>query len=207
MALNDNGKNALVNGLAAVVTHISLHTAEPDATGSNEVAGGSYARQAVTWTAAALGVRDNNADITHPVPAGTITHYGLWSALAAGTFYGSIPRTGVGEAIYGFATVDAAGVTADAIQSAAHGLANDQRVLVYNVFAESLPTGLAEGTIYFVVGTTTNTFQVSATLAGAAVNITAQGELMFQRCVPEVFASPGSLLTATGNLDLSAAVI
>lgn len=207
--LNDNGKNAcLSGGLGNAVTHVSMHTAEPDSTGSNEVAGGSYARQAVTWTSASSGVRDNNADLTHPIPAGTtVTHYGLWSALSSGTYYGSIPRVGAGESISGFGTVDAAGVTGDLIQSAAHGLSNDQRVIVYNVFGESLPTGLTEGTIYWVVGVTTNTFQVSTTQGGSAVNITAQGELVFQRVVPETFSSAGNHVTQTGALDLSLAVI
>lgn len=208
MGLNTNGKNALVNGLASVVTHISVHDDVPDATGSNELTGGTYARVAVTWTAAANGVRDNNAQLDHNIPAGsTAAYYGLCGASSAGTFYGYIPRTGTGEALYGFGSVDSAGVTADAIQSAAHGLSNGMQVLVHNVLAESLPTGLSEDTVYFVVSAATDTFEVSATEGGASVNITGQGELFWQRVVPESFASAGLLSTATGALDLSAAVI
>lgn len=208
MGFNTNGKNALVNGVASVVTHISLHSAIPDATGSDELTGGTYARAAVTWTSASNGVRDNNAQLDHNVPAGsTVAAYGLFSASTAGTFYGHIPRVGSGEALYGFGSVDSAGVTSDAIQSAAHGLSNGMRVLVHNVFAESLPTGLSEDTIYWVVQAATDTFEVSATEGGSSVNITGQGELFWQRITPEVFASAGVLSTATGALDLSAAVI
>lgn len=208
MGLNTNGKNALVNGLASVVSHISLHSAIPDATGSSELVGGSYARVAVTWTSASNGVRDNNADLEHDVPAGsTVAAYGLCSASSAGTFYGYIPRVGASEALFGFGTVDSAGVTSDAIQSAAHGLSNGMRVLVHNVFAESLPTGLSEDTIYWVVQAATDTFELSATEGGSSVNVTAQGELFWQRVTPEVYASAGLLTTATGALDLSAAVI
>lgn len=208
MGLNTNGKNALVNGLASVVTHVSVHSAIPDANGSGELTGGTYARVAVTWTSASNGVRDNNAQLDHNIPAGsTAATYGLWSALTVGTFYGYIPRTGTGEGLAGFGTVDSAGVTSDAIQSAAHGLSNGMRVVVHDVVAESLPTGLSEDTIYWVVQAATDTFELSATEGGSSVNITAQGELFWQRIVPEVFASAGVLSAATGAVDLSAAVI
>lgn len=205
MPLNDNGKNAcLTGGLGNAITHISLHTGVPDDTGSTEVSGGSYARIAVTWTAAASGVRDNNALLTHEVPASTtVTAYGFWSALTAGTFYGYAPLNGTTK---GFGTVDSGGVTNDLITSNGHGLSADHRVIVYNVFSESLPTGLTEGTLYWVISTglTADAFKISTTQGGAAVNITGQGELYFQRCTPEVFSSAGQLTTATGALDLDA---
>jgi len=50
MALNANGLNAQVAGLTAVASYASLHTAEPDATGSAEVTGGTYSREAISWT-------------------------------------------------------------------------------------------------------------------------------------------------------------
>lgn len=209
MGLNDNGRNAcLTGGLGNAISHVSLHSAIPDATGSDELTGGSYARVAVTWTAAASGVRDNNADLTHQVPAGsTVAAYGFWSALSGGTFYGWAPRTGAGEGAAGFGTVDSAGATADAIQSAGHGLSNGMRVALANVLAESLPAGLAEGTLYWVVQAATDTFEVSLTEGGASVNITGQGELFWQRVVPEAYVSAGTHVTATGALDLNAVVI
>jgi hypothetical protein len=81
------------------------------------------------------------------------------------------------------------------------------RVVLTAVLAESLPSGLNATTIYFVVGSTTNTFQLSLTLSGAAVDISGQGELFWQRVVPEAFASAGNHITAAGALDLSAVVI
>lgn len=90
MALNNNGLNAQVGGLTAVAGFASLHTAEPDASGSNEVTGGTYAREAITWAAASGGTAVSDAEIVFDVPAGaTITHLGYWSAGTAGTFYGS----------------------------------------------------------------------------------------------------------------------
>ena len=90
MALNDNGLNAQVGGLTAVAGYASLHTAEPNAAGSNEVTGGSYTREAITWAAASAGTAVSDADIVFDVPTSTtITHLGYWSASSAGTFYGS----------------------------------------------------------------------------------------------------------------------
>jgi hypothetical protein len=98
--------------------------------------------------------------------------------------------------------VDAAGVTSNTITSSAHGLVNTDRVMVFNVLAESLPTGLTEGTIYFVVGATTDTYQVSLTSGGAAVDITAVGELFQQKVVPETLAGQGQIVLSSGNLTL-----
>ena len=134
-------------------------------------------------------------------------YFGLWGASSGGTFYGSVPRVGTGEALSGFGTADSAGVTGNLVQSAAHGLSNDMRVALTAVLAETLPAGLGATTLYYVVGVTTNTFQMSLTSGGAAVDITGQGELFWQRVVPEAFVSAGSLVTAIGDLVLSAVVI
>jgi hypothetical protein len=205
MGLNANGYTAAANGLAALVTHIGVHNNVPDTAGSNEVAGTT--RAAVAWTNTG-GVLDNTAQLVHALAAGdAVAFYGLWGALAAGTFYGYVPRAGTGQSRAGFGSVDAAGVVANAIQSAAHNLANDMTLIVYNVLGEALPAGLTEGTPYFVVGATTDTFQLSLTLAGAAVDITGQGELYFARYVTETFASPGNLVVAAGALDVPLTVI
>ncbi len=74
--------------------YVSLHTGDPDATGANEVAGGSYARQQANhsgWNAAAmatLGSQSTNVnDLTYTaMPACTITHVGIWDAVSGGNF-------------------------------------------------------------------------------------------------------------------------
>lgn len=75
---------------------LSLHTADPGATGSNEASGTPYARKALTqFTAvdddgAAKRVR-NVLPLLVQVPAGTYTHLGLWDAASAGNFLGGGP--------------------------------------------------------------------------------------------------------------------
>ena len=87
MGFNTNGLNAAAAGLAGVITHISVHETIPDATGSAEVAGGSYTRQAITWAGPTNGVISNTAQLTHAIPAGkAAAFYGGWNAGSGGTF-------------------------------------------------------------------------------------------------------------------------
>lgn len=71
---------------------ISLHTGVPGEGGANEVSGGSYARSSEPLGAAVSGVKTNAADfLTTPLPAATITHFGVWSSSSGGTFLWSEP--------------------------------------------------------------------------------------------------------------------
>ena len=75
----------------AATVYLSLHTADPGDTGAGEVAGGAYARQALSFAAAVNpgGTCTTNADVTFPTATldwGTITHFGVWDAAAAGNF-------------------------------------------------------------------------------------------------------------------------
>lgn len=202
MPLNDNGKNALVSGgLGNAVSHISLHTGDPSTTGANEVTGGTpaYARIAVTWNAASGGTRTNSGALTFDIPAGTtILHIGMFSAASGGTFYGYFP-------IGGFAP-QAATVAAstDLFTSFAHGYTTDHRILVFDVQGAGVPTGLTEGTVYYVLaaGLTTDVFALSTTSGGSAVNVTADGECFVMRVAPETFSNQGQFQIGAGSLTL-----
>jgi hypothetical protein len=203
--------DALDEGQSAGIDFIGVFQSSADpGTGTDftgtEATGGSpaYARQAVTWGAAASGVKSNTNAMTFDVPAGSYHAFGLFNAVTGNTnnFLGYNPFGG--GTVKGFGTVDSNGVTNDLIQSSAHGLTTDDRVMVYNVFAESLPTGLTEGTLYFVLasGLTTDAFKLATTSGGSAVNITAIGELFFQKFVVETFAAQGQITCAAGQLVL-----
>jgi hypothetical protein len=67
---------------------VSLHTADPGTTGASEVTGGTYARVAVTWSAASAGAVSNSAALSINMPASTTASYfGVWSASTTGTYY------------------------------------------------------------------------------------------------------------------------
>jgi len=68
--------------------YVGLYTAAPsDSGGGTEVSGGAYARQAITFSAAAAGTTNNSAVVTFPTATanwGTITHFALFDASTAG---------------------------------------------------------------------------------------------------------------------------
>lgn len=69
------------------ITHASLHTGDPGTAGDFEVTGGGYARQAISMSGAANGIRAAANQPVFGVPAGTtISHIGLWNNT---TFLGS----------------------------------------------------------------------------------------------------------------------
>lgn len=102
MSFTDAVRNAMLDLIdetgAQSAGYLSLHTADPGSTGANEVAGGSYARQPITWNAAAAGQKTIVEQPVFQVPGSTtITHFGLWSAVSGGTFRygGALPASQV----------------------------------------------------------------------------------------------------------------
>jgi hypothetical protein len=185
-------------------SHTSLHSAY-STSGANELTGGSpaYARIAVTAPAASGRSKVFTPASAHNVPAGsTVAWVGRWSAITAGTFWGMAPA-GAG-AKRQFNVSDAADVTANTIDSPAHGLSAGNQVVFWAAEGASLPAGLTEGTIYFVIaaGLTTDVFSVSTTSGGSAVDITGNGDGTFQTIVPEVFAGQGTYTVTTDTLSI-----
>lgn len=69
--------------------YISLHTSDPGSTGSGEVSGGSYARTAGSFSAAASKAVENDGIITFPTASGSwglISYWGAWDASSSGNF-------------------------------------------------------------------------------------------------------------------------
>lgn len=214
MPFNDAAVNVMLDALdesVTQITHVGILTLGTDpGTGTNhagvEASGGSpaYARQAVTWGAAAGRLKTNTNALTFDVPAGTYGYFGWFNASTGNTanYRGYAPFGGASP-LRGFGSVDPV-LANDALLSPGHGLANTDRVILFNVLGTALPTGLTEGTVYFVVSSATDSFKVSTTSGGAAVDITAVGggELYWERVVPEVFASQGQITVAIGQLSL-----
>jgi hypothetical protein len=221
IAQNEALKSGTGGGIAGIITHVGINTlvtAPPTdttpGTGTNaaatEATGGSpaYARLAVTWGTPASGVVANTGALTFDVPAGTYGFFTLWNASSGNSnnfrgylsFAGATPKKG-------FGTVDSTDVTNNTITSNGHGLVNTDRVIFFNVLGETIPTGIVEGAAYYVVGAATDTFQIALTSGGAAVDLTAQGEVYFEKVVPEIFAGQGQITAAIGALTLDASGI
>lgn len=88
MGMSTNLRNSLLDSIfnavafQVVTLTCSLHTADPGDSGTNEVVGGSYARQDVTsaFGAAAAGAVTNTGLVQFTLmPATTATHVGFWA--------------------------------------------------------------------------------------------------------------------------------
>lgn len=148
---------SLINGdLLALTT-----TLPTDAAGGTEVTGGSYARQALAYAAAASGSKASNAALLFTVlPATDVVAWEIYDSTgAARKWYGLFsPLSGTAQN------------TGDTVTITAHGLTLNQKIVFQTNYT---PTGLTAGVTYFARTILTNTFQVATTAGGAAVAITA----------------------------------
>lgn len=182
-------KNAMLDSEAASSAYLSLHTADPGATGANEVTGGSpaYARIALTWAAASAGSKAISNAPQFNVPAGTVVgFFGLWTAVTAGTFRGGGPLgsatafVGTGVASTDFITAPGTAYTAT------------QTVVLSAAPGAAVPTGLTAGTIYYVSAPSGDTFKLAATSGGTAIDITADGDVIVQGITTETYGGQGT---------------
>jgi len=191
--------DALDESIATGAKFGSLHTAY-SSTGTNEVTGGSpaYARKGMTWSAASSGSKATSASAVFDVPAATTVRWvGLWDTVTGGVFLGMGPNGGgVPQA---FVSPDIAN---DILECVAHGFSNGDTVVVWAVPGDPVPTGLAEGTVYFVTNATTDDLTLSATSGGATINITAIGAGLLQKIVPETFGAQGTHTVSAASMSL-----
>lgn len=198
MPLTSSGRTAVLTSGASGITHLGALTALTP----TEVAGGSYAAQAVTWAAAAGGIRDNNAQITIPIPAGTTVVALCTKDGLAGNICSVDPYGSTGQTLKGTATVTAS--TDTFATGVTHGLTTDDRIYFATVAGNAIPTGISTTTLYFVLasGLTTTAFKVSTTSGGTALDVTADGPCAWFKTVPNTFASAGNIVIAIGDYDL-----
>lgn len=170
----------LQNSAAAGSLYVSLHTADPGEAGSqttSETAYTNYARVAVArsgagWTVSANSV-SNAAAIAFAqcgITGATITHFGLGTdSSGAGTLLYS---NTLGASNQGPFTAK----TDDTITIPGHTLAVNDLVAFFAAFGSSLPTGITEGTQYFVKTVSGADITISTTQGGATLDITAIGD-------------------------------
>jgi hypothetical protein len=167
---------------AAGNLYISLHTADPGRGGNqttSEATYTGYARLAIVRTSGGWAVSGNQASnaaiATFAQCTGgsnTITHFGIGTDISGtGQLIGSGP---VGSTNQGPITATAA----DAITIPGHTLVVNDTVQFFALFGVALPTGITEGTTYFVKTVTGNDITISTTQGGATLDITAAGDGM-----------------------------
>lgn len=206
---SDYFENAVLNALRNVPlsvanVYVALFTTLPSEAGVGgvEPAGGGYARQAVMFGTPAGGSIANTADALFPQASanwGTVVGFGLYDSLAAGNllyfdYLGAAAKLPF-----------AADAMSNTIESPGHGFVNGDRVVVSTEFGGALPGGLAEATLYYVVGAAAAAFQVSPTTGGAAVDLTTGGSGYVQRVTPKQIDSGDQFKFPAGQLTVTEA--
>lgn len=192
-----------ISGFAGLLTVVS-NTRTPTVTEASYTGYGT--RPGITFGAPAdtspLTGRQiaNSSAVTFPQNTGTaqdVIAYGVYTAATAGTLK-AIGFLSPDPPIVGVAN----DTTTEDITAPAHGLVADQRVLVLAIPGTVLPAGITEGTNYFVIATglTTDTFRISTTSGGAALNITAKGAALFMSYVAVTIAANATPEFAVGAL-------
>lgn len=206
LAVLDEIYNAGTGTFPIANVFISLHSADPADTGANELTGGGYARQQADFTAAAAGTLSNVGAITWSVPAGDVVAWSANDAATVGTFFHSGWFQPASGKVVDLAVVRTADATANDVQSQAHGLAANDRVVFEVIEQLTVPAGLTAGTIYHVIATglTTDAFRVSATQGGAAIDITGNGSAIWRKVLVTNFSGAGTFQVAAGDLDIFA---
>jgi hypothetical protein len=178
---------------ALTITHASLHTSFPGATGANEVTGGSpaYARETVVINSGSGGQRLLNSAIEWDIPACTVRWIGFWndsSFLFCAPNGGATPKNFMAIA------------SSDLIYAAAHGYSDTQKITFYGV----PPTGLTEGVTYFVRDATTDSFSVAATSGGSVIDLTAASSFgcVVIAITEEVYASQDTHVLSVATLAI-----
>lgn len=172
MALSTYFANAIIDHLLRnqsftppTAVYLSLHDGDPGSDGSNEVSGGSYARQQIALdTASNKATANTDAEGFTSMPVADIMAAGLWDAPTDGNFLIGGPLSG-GEFT--------ASASTDTFTAANHGMTNGSKIAFYG---DSLPTGITGWSVYYVINADTNTFQISTTPGGSAVDLTTDGE-------------------------------
>ncbi len=174
--------NIADNTATAPLTNIFIaaHTADPGAAGTqatSEAAYTGYARATVARTTGgfttAAGVLSLVADASFgacTAGTSTLTHWSTGVAVSGAT---KILDRGVFGSRQGPFTAVVAG---NAITIPAHTMIVNDRVCFYQVAGSTLPTGIADGTVYFVITVSGDVITASTTQGGGAVTLSAAGD-------------------------------
>lgn len=161
--------------------YLALHSADPGEAGTaqtgSEVAYTGYARAAIARSSGGFTVSGNQVSNAALVSLGLCTAgtdtARFWSLGTASSGAGSIKYKGP-LAASSTAKIFTA-TTADTLTVPGTALVVNDEVVCYAVNGATLPTGITEGTVYFVKTVSSNDITLSATSGGATLDITAAG--------------------------------
>jgi hypothetical protein len=168
--------------------YAALHTAWPGRAGTqatSEASYGNYARVAIPRTSAGFTVSGTDGGVTlaanRSFPASSATgnnqYCPFFSIGRAASGAGMILEMGClvksGTTARPFTAV----TTNNLVTCVGHGAVANDRVVFFQSGSAALPTGITEGTVYYVIAgnLTTDTLNVSATQGGASITVSGAG--------------------------------
>lgn len=199
--------NVADNAATAPLTNLyaALHSAFPGYTGTqstSEVSYTGYARPAIARTTGGFTVATNGVALVATASMGQCTAGSatamfatIGEAVSGASKIGAMMPLGsvLGPftAVAGTDTITLPGLT---------GLAVDDRItfLVPHT-GMTIPTGITEGTVYFVKTVSTNDITISTTQGGATLDITAAGDGLAFRVTPIVIGVGTTPQLASGS--------
>lgn len=209
---NVGDAGGLQNSAAAGSLYPALHTAAPGEGGAqntSEVSYTGYSRPALARSGAGF-TRSGNSITNAAIAAfGQRSDVGsadakFWSlgtdSSGAGTllFWTHIgPRSGAGS------PKPFTALASDVVTAIAHGLVVNDEVVIYQLMGFTLPTGVSDGSLYFVKTTPdANTLTLSATQGGATLDITADGSGIIARVDKRTITQGVNPQFAIGELEI-----
>lgn len=182
---------------------IAAHTADPGAAGTqstSEAAYTGYARASVARTTGGFTCSNGTVTLVANASFGactagtaTLTH---WSTGVASSGATKVLHRGV----FGSRLGPFTGATSDTITIPGTTLAVDDRIAFYATSGSSLPTGLTEGTVYFVKTASGADITVATTSGGTTVDITVAGDGLAYKVTPIAVSSGVTPQLAAGAI-------
>lgn len=188
--------------------YVSLFSVAPDdaGAGGTELSGNGYARIAI----------ETGADTEFDNPAsGATANTNIVPWTSSGDAWVEAVALGIHDASTAgnllrwdfLGTLEwlfSAANTGDLVTAPGHSLANGDRVVVRARLSSTLPTGYSADTIYYVIGVSGNTFQLSLTSGGSAITLSADGAGSIRKLAPVTVSAGGTAQFAAGALDIFA---
>jgi hypothetical protein len=97
-----------------------------------------------------------------------------------------------------------ADATTDTFTDNSHGWSNGDPVIVTNN-SGSQPSGISVGVVYYVVNSATNTYQLSATVGGAAINFTTNGASLYAYNIKNLLTISSHTITGSNTTRITLA--
>lgn len=187
--------NIADNAASSPLTNIywALHTADPGEAGAqnaNECAYGSYARVAVARTTGGHTVTNNSvspvAEIQFPeATSGSESALFFSTGVASSGATKILHKGPIGSVLGPFTAATSDTITNPGLS----GLSVDDRITFFATEGSALPTGITEGTVYWVKTASGDAVTISTTQGGGTLDITAVGDGIAFKVTPIVISA------------------